>query len=271
MRASRDVVSGLTRELPTHYSKPHHRCRLRAILTYHSIDDSGSPISLDAATFARHVEFLASGKVEVVPLERLAQVPDERHAAAITFDDGFDNFARLAWPLLRERRLPATLFVATARAGSDNAWSGSDVPGIPRLPLMDWSALRRLASEGLALGSHSRTHPRLTKSSPADLEHELAGSASDLEREIGARPRSFCYPYGDLDERVAAAARRHYTLGCTTELAALGAAPDPLLLPRLDAFYYRSPGRLEAWGSSSFRLHLGLRAAARRARAWLLG
>lgn len=240
---------------------------MRAILTYHSIDPSRSPISLDEPAFRRHVEFLRSGRVRVVPLEHILAAPPEHDAVALTFDDGFANFETQAWPLLRDAGLPVTLFVASQRVGADNAWEGAPAPGIPTLPLLGWGALRRMAGEGLSIGSHSRRHPRLTRAGDAQLADELEGSAAELERELGARPTSFCYPYGDVDGRVAAAARRLYARACTTELALLGPAPEPMLLPRLDAYYYRSPGRLEAWGSRTFRAHLWWRSRARRIRA----
>jgi len=121
--------------------------------------------------------------------------------------------------------------------------------------------------QGLTLGSHSRTHPRLTEVDDAALAAELDGSIADMERELGTRPTSFCYPYGDVDARVADAVRARFERACTTELAVLPPVPDAHRLPRLDAFYYRPPGRLESFGSGAFRRHLWLRATLRRLRS----
>jgi peptidoglycan/xylan/chitin deacetylase (PgdA/CDA1 family) len=242
---------------------------VRAILTYHSIDPSGSPVSIDEATLRRHVEWLRSGRVEVVPLERITALEAGRDAVAVTFDNGFVNFAQLAWPLFERHRLPVTLFVASRRVGANNAWGGVEAAGIPTLPLLDWDALKRMVDQGLVLGSHSRTHARLTRASDAELTGELAGSADDIQRAVGVRPTQFCYPYGDLDARTATAAAKLYALACTTELAILREPVDPHRLPRLDAYYFRAPGRLEAWGSGAFERYLWLRACARRLRAVL--
>ncbi len=236
---------------------------MRGILTYHSVDPSGSPISIAPEDFERHAAWLASGAVRVVPLAELLALPDDADACALTFDDGFESFAAEAWPRLRDRGLPATMFVVTGRVGTDNAWGGVDEPGIPRLPLMDWDALGRLAEEGLELGAHGRTHPHLDQLDDAAQADEIAGSADDLERRTGARPTTFCYPYGDLDARAVALARAHFARACTTELRALSAADDACRLPRLDAYYYRAPGTLEAWGSPAFRARLWARRAAR--------
>jgi peptidoglycan/xylan/chitin deacetylase (PgdA/CDA1 family) len=241
---------------------------VRAILTYHSIDPSGSPISVDAATFQRHVDFLASGAVRVVPLAAILEPGDEPRVA-ITFDDGLANFMTEAWPRLRERGLPATQFVVTGHVGRDNAWQGRRDPRVPHARLMDWEELGRLAAEGLDLGAHSRTHPHLDRVPDKALADEIDGSTEDLVRRLGVRPRSFCYPFGSFDERSVTRVAARFDRACTTELAALGDREAPHRLPRLDAFYFRGPGRLEGFGSLPFRLRLGVLRAARDLRARL--
>jgi len=244
---------------------------MRAILTYHSVDASGSAISIDEAAFRDHVRWLASGVVSVVSLETLAGpgAPDE--ALALTFDDAFQNFADQAWPLLRGHGLPVTLFIVTGHAGRTNAWGGRETPGIPTLPLMDWDALGRAAEEGVTLGAHSRTHPDLRRQDDAGLREELAGSAEAIAERTGRRPACFAYPYGAVNARVAEAAGDTYRLACTTALRPLEARETTLQLPRLDTYYLRDTARLATWGSAGFRRYLALRAGIRRARAALSG
>ena len=244
---------------------------MRAILTYHSVDPSGSPISVDEASFRSHVAWLASGVVRVMPLPALAGTGGDGPAVALTFDDAFRNFADVAWPLLRDRRLPVTLFVVTGRAGSTNAWNGKDAPGIPTLPLMDWDALGRVAAEGVTLGAHSRTHPDLRGADDARMRDELAGSADDIAARTGRRPEAVAYPYGGVDDRVAAAAETSFRIGCTTELRELQPDDPMLRLPRLDAFYLRAGSRLASFGSPAFRRYVRWRAGLRRVRAALTG
>jgi peptidoglycan/xylan/chitin deacetylase (PgdA/CDA1 family) len=239
---------------------------VRAILTYHSIDPSGSPISVDEKAFRRHVDWLASGAVEVVALTELLDAPGERDALAITFDDMFQGTADLAWPLLRERGLPATVFVPTGRVGRDNSWGDRVQQGIPTLALADWDTVARVAEEGLAIGSHTVSHAHLDQLGEDAIRAELEGSAAELERRLGHRPRTLCYPYGDYDDRVVRLAAETYALSVTTDLRVLGASEHPHRLPRLDAFYYRENRLLEAFGTGAFRRHLWLRASARRLR-----
>lgn len=244
---------------------------MKAILTYHSIDDSGSVISVDSTILRKHASWLASGRVRVVPLSALGRQPAGSDAVAITFDDGFQNFASTAWPILREHGLDATVFVVTGRVGSTNRWTDSTDPTVPDLPLMGWDTIGKLADEGVEIGSHGRTHRPLGGLPAEALASELEGSAAAIRERAGVDPTSLAYPYGAHDAAAELAARRYYERACTTRLAALEAEDDPHLLPRLDSYYYRAEGRLEAWGTSVFRTHLWLRGSARRVRRAVTG
>lgn len=244
---------------------------MRGILTYHSIDDSGSPISVSPQAFAAHARFLASGRIRVVDLATIAALPEgegeSEDIVAITFDDGFASFATQAWPLLREHGLPATLFVVTDRAGGTNAWDAAPGSSIPTLPLLRWEDLGRLAGEGLALGAHGRTHASLPGLSRERLEDEVRGSRDRILAETGRAPSAFAYPFGEVDPAAADSARAAFSCAVTTRFGLLARGDDAHLLPRLDAYYFRSNERLESWGSGGFRRWIALRGAARRVRA----
>jgi peptidoglycan/xylan/chitin deacetylase (PgdA/CDA1 family) len=243
---------------------------VRAILTYHSIDASGSPISVSAEQFQRHVRWLAGSRVRVVALEELLQGSDEFDTIAITFDDGFENFVGAA-DLLLEHGLPATVFVVTRQVGQTNAWGGRTSETVPELPLLDWDALGRLRDRGISLGAHSRTHPSLDRVEGPALEEEIDGSATDLRERLGVAARTFAYPYGAVSAAATAAARKTFDLAVTTELRMIHPGDPMHLLPRLDMFYYREAGLLDRWGTPAFRRHLWLRATLRRVRGALVG
>lgn len=239
---------------------------MKAILTYHSVDESGSVISISEATFRGHVAWLAAGRIRVLPLEQLVAAPDDVDAVAITFDDGLESFARIAAPMLRDHALPATLFVVTDAVGATNAWGGRADPGIPVFPLLGWDALGRLAADGVSLGAHTCSHPRLDRLDAAVAEHEIVASKVRLARELGVEAPTFAYPYGDVSDVARGVVAREFRHGVTTRFAALGAHDDPARLPRLDSYYFRRPGSLESWGSARFRVRMGLLAGARTVR-----
>lgn len=241
---------------------------MRAILTYHSIDDSGSPISVSQAAFASHVAWLSSGHVRVLPLHDLLRGPDSGdNAVALTFDDAFENFGTNAWPLLRDRALPVTVFVVTQQVGRTNAWGGRTADGIPTLPLLDWASLDRLRAEGVDLGGHTRTHPRLSTLGAGHTADEVAGCAHDLQARFGAPPRAFAYPYGEAPAVARRVVRETFECGCTTDYRHVNAESRPDALPRLDMYYFQRPGALQRFGSTIFHAQIASRRAARAVRA----
>lgn len=237
---------------------------MRAILTYHSLDDSGSPISVPPAVFAEHAAWLRSGGIMVTTIPDLVALPPSADAVAVTFDDGFANFATEA--ATRLDGLPVTIFVVSDHAGRTNRWADRDAPGIPTLPLLDWAALGRLAESGLTLGAHTRTHPDLAALSRQQVDDELAGCAETIRAETGVRPQQFAYPYGSTTPAVVEIAGRHFAWSVTTELRALGLTEQASELPRLDMYYFRRPGQLEAWGTTAFRMGLSARRLLRAGR-----
>lgn len=239
---------------------------MKAILTYHSVDRSGSPVSVAPEVFAQHVRWLASGSIRVVPLEAIASDDAPGDAVAITFDDGVESVGSVAAPLLMERALPATLFVVTGHVGGTNVWDDGPGARVPRMRLMDWDTLALLAGGGLALGAHTRSHADLTLLKGDPLEREIAEPAMVIERYTGRRPDAFAYPYGRVSRAAAACVARHYRCGCTTELRMLREIEDAACLPRLDAYYFRRPGMLESWGTARFTGYVRARALARRVR-----
>jgi peptidoglycan/xylan/chitin deacetylase (PgdA/CDA1 family) len=244
---------------------------MRAILTYHSIDSSGSPISLSPATFTRHVRWLRSGRVRVLGVEALIATPDEEDAVAVTFDDGFANFGEVAAPRLADAGVPSTLFVVSDQVGRTNAWNGVVTKGIPDLPLLGWPALGHLAEQGVVIGAHTRTHPDLTTLDASRAREEMRGAADVIERELGRRPAIFAYPYGALNASLAEAASAEFRWSCTTEFALLARDVTRARLPRLDAYYFQDVGRLDAFGTPAFARYVSRRRAARRVRRWLGG
>ena len=67
--------------------------------------------------------------------------------------------------------------------------------------------MREVSERGAEVGSHSMTHPRLSRLDPETLVYEVRASRRALSEIVGAPVEGFCYPYGDLDGRAVQAAR----------------------------------------------------------------
>lgn len=113
------IESGLIRATGQLLARRGARASL-LVLIYHRVlaaPDAMLPSEPDAATFAQQMDLLA-GNFVVLPLrEGVARLRDGKlpaRAVCITFDDGYANNYTVALPILRERGLPATVFVAPA-------------------------------------------------------------------------------------------------------------------------------------------------------------
>lgn len=241
---------------------------MRAILTWHSIDESGSVISTQRDSFERQLDALARPNVRVVPLSSLPSLDDSENAAALTFDDGFANFADVAVPLLKARAFPATVFVIPDRVGTANAWDkGKSSLGIPSLPLMTWDQVKAAKRDGFDIGGHGLTHRSLAALGRDELLGEVRGCVDAVEKFCGARPTCFAFPYGAHDAQSVDVVSQFFPLACTTEMGVMTGKSSVHALPRLDMFYFRDGNMLESWGSASFRAFVALRSAARTIRS----
>jgi len=236
-----------------------------AILTYHSLDDSGSVISTRPDVFDRQMRALADSGLPVVPLSRIR---DEPRGVALTFDDAFQNFFDHAAPTLARHRFPATVFVVTGHCGGWNDWP--QMAGIPRLELMDWPQLREIAGAGIRLGGHSVRHPRMTTLTDSQVDEELRACHRAIEDSTGQPVDSFAYPYGAVNAAVRRAASRHCRLACSVEMGFVRADADPLCLPRLDSYYLRDEARFARFCRGQARIYLTTRRLLRELRGLMM-
>lgn len=101
--------------------------------------------------------------------------------ATVTFDDVPDNFLSDAYPILKELRIPFTLFLTTTYLETPGYISKDD--------------LKALLSEPLCtIGAHTLTHPMLRK--VKNSYEEISGSKKILERLTGSKIKYFAYPFG---------------------------------------------------------------------------
>jgi peptidoglycan/xylan/chitin deacetylase (PgdA/CDA1 family) len=206
------------------------------VLCYHIVEAPAAPrMHIDRETFRQHLRYLEMTGYNVIPLRHLyeyvsgkrASIP--KNAIVITIDDGWRSTFTEAFPELQKRRFPFTVFIYPNIIGqTSNA--------------LTWEQIREMADAGVDIQSHSLTHPFLTKRkhrSKSDKDYgdwlyrELAQSRRILEKETGRRVQFLAYPYGDYDDRVAAAsAKAGYTAALTCDYGRVKKGSDPLRMKR---------------------------------------
>jgi peptidoglycan/xylan/chitin deacetylase (PgdA/CDA1 family) len=221
------------------------RNRLRPlVLCYHAISDGWEDVlAVPLSALEQQLQrVLARGYRPVRAGEAVAGSGNLVH---VTFDDAFRSVGT-ALPLLERLGVPATVFACPAFAAGDGTFDVPELaPQLTRnsehLATMSWPELRDLVERGFEVGSHTVTHPHLTKLEDQELLRELRESREHLEDELAVRCRFLAYPYGEENERVRAAAR---SSGYEAAFALPGnqAAADLYAVPRVGV--WRSDGSL---------------------------
>ena len=149
----------------------------------------------------------------------------------ITFDDGYEDLARHAFPALKRHGMTATVFIVTQCVGRTNEW---DTGAWALLPLLSEAQICEWAAQGIEFGSHTRRHPDLTTLSPKQLETEIVGSSKELEHILGTPPKVLAYPFGSLNADVSGCAARSFDLSFTIEAGINSLATDRSRMYRLE-------------------------------------
>lgn len=197
------------------------------VLGYHAVSETWpAALAVTPSDLRRQLEWtLARGYRPTTFHDAVTSKPRDR-ALVVTFDDAYASVLDLAYPILSSLGVPATVFVVTDFADDGRAleWPGIDHwrggPHDGELRGLRWDELAELAARGWEVGSHTRTHPRLTRLPDDALVRELRESREACERALGLPCRSLAYPYGDFDGRVVeAAAEAGYTAAAIEGLA----------------------------------------------------
>jgi peptidoglycan/xylan/chitin deacetylase (PgdA/CDA1 family) len=176
------------------------------ILVYHHLSQSaseGSPgvrrLTVTAEVFAQQMQYLQDNGYHVITFSDLADYFDHGRElptlpVIISFDDGWENQFEYALPSLEKYHYPATFFVVTNYIGH---------PGF-----ISWPQLQTLLTDGMRIGSHSRSHPRLNKiKDSTKLWDQIYNSKSILETALETPVEEFAYPYGLYNAKTAAAVK----------------------------------------------------------------
>lgn len=206
------------------------------ILCYHIVESPLDPrmeISRDA--FRQQMEYLEMTGYNVIPLKHLYEyVEGERaslppNAVVITIDDGWRSAYTEAYPELKKRGFPFTLFVYP------NIVDKATIA-------LTWKEIREMSENGGDIESHSFSHPFLTRRRHVSmddhlyhawLEHELVDSKKQIEKHTGKPVQFLAYPYGDFDHYLKKeVAKAGYTGALTCEFGKVIKGSDPLRMRR---------------------------------------
>ena len=270
---------------------------------------SMGPLLISARTLEAHLDWIGR-RYRFITLREVAEWAEghrsfDEPVAAITFDDGYADVYRNAWPVLLRKGIPAAVFVVTDLVGTshlqvhDEAYllmasayaqwrdpaqhllkrlHGLDLPlpimarirAVAHDPLrctwmllevlsqaaverllemlraetrleagaadeqrsMDWDMARDLSRHGVVVGTHSRSHPRMSNEGWDKLLDETCGSRRVAERELGMPVEHFAYPGGGFNALVVRAVAEAGYRCAYTSCSHRDAGHPALTLPR---------------------------------------
>lgn len=239
---------------------------MRAIITFHSIDDEPGPLSFPASGLRMLLEELAKSNIPVRPLDEL--LSDSAAGVSLTFDDGLKSVYTNALPILAEYNVVGHIFVVTGKVGGNSNWEGKK-SWAPTFDVMKWEHLETAAGCGLRIEAHTHHHPDLRAMNAEQILEEMARADDEIAARIGRKPEFFAYPFGHYNDVAQKIAKQRYRAALTTELAMLPSQLELSSIPRIDSHYLRTRVLASRLGSPVGQAYIGLRHLIRRARALL--
>ena len=206
------------------------------VLCYHIVESpQDARMEVSRETFRQHLQYLEMTGYNVIPLRHLYEfVSGEResipqNSVVITLDDGWRSAYTEAYPELKKRNFPFTLFIYPNIIGKTAI-------------ALTWEQVREMSDNGADIQSHSFSHPYLTKRMHRSLDEakyaswlhrELSESKRVIEKHTGKKVEFLAYPYGDYDTRVAKmVSKSGYAAALTCDFGLVKKGSNPFRMKR---------------------------------------
>ncbi len=132
---------------------------------------------------------------ELITFHKTQQFPEK--CVHLSFDDGDRSIYEQAFPILKERQIPFTMFIIAGQVGN---------PNFSNIDLLNWDELREMQASGLvSFGSHTYDMHYADENGAIFLNpalhdafaKDLALSKQVMEHELGIPITAFAYPFGN--------------------------------------------------------------------------
>lgn len=173
-------------------------------------DTIGFNLSVTPERFKQQLDLIQSRGYTAITFADLANPNLPAKPIILTFDDGYQNFYDNAWPELKSHNMSAVSYVIVNERGGD---------------YMTAPEIKTISAAGIEIGSHTLSHPNLTKISANKVATELTESKASLESLLGRKVISFCYPTGKYNleiENIVQSNGYEYAVTTNNSLAKFG-------------------------------------------------
>ena len=158
---------------------------------YHRFDENKYPsTNIQMEVFLKQIQLIKDLNYSFIhpeDFEKNFNIPKKQKKILITVDDAFQSFYEVAWPFLKENKIPFILFVSTEPVGNRG--------------YMTWEQIREVEKEKFAvIGHHSHSHEYLIDKTNEDFEEDIETANRIFNEKIGYVPSLFSYPFGEYSE-----------------------------------------------------------------------
>lgn len=165
------------------------------VLNYHKIDNMNISLSVTPSDFDRQMKYLKDNHYNIITPDMLYNHLTKGTAlpakpVLITFDDGYEDNYKNAYPILKKYGFTATIFVVTGLVGKYPNY-------------LTWAQCRELKKEGFFIESHTVSHKSLTELTSEQIKAEVVQSKKTLDEKLHQNTYYFAYPTGTYNLYIA--------------------------------------------------------------------
>jgi len=165
------------------------------VLMYHRVDAVvppgavGRDLTVSPESFAAQLRYLRAHQIRTLTaaelVDEVARGRRPRDAVVLTFDDGYEDAATTALPLLKKYGATGTFYVSSGFVGT---------PGH-----VTWRELRTMRDAGMEVACHGTFHLDLSTLDRAGQLAEAGGCMRRFKHYLGVAPVTYAYPAGKYD------------------------------------------------------------------------
>lgn len=184
-------------------------CHALVIMQYHHIsDETPASTSTSPELFKQHMQYVEEQGFQVLTLDDVKthirsgqEFPN--NSVLITFDDAYESIYQEAFPVLKEKNWPFTIFIST-QAINQKAKG-----------MLSWQHLNEMAEFGASLANHTVSHPHLVRKAKNTLPEfeteqqwleritaEIEDAEIQIKKHTGQSHKFVAYPYGEFNAAI---------------------------------------------------------------------
>ena len=179
-------------------------------MMYHAIDYAGHPKDnmVSPENFSRQMNYLKNHGYKVISLDELVRGIKEKRsfpqkAAVISFDDGYQDNYRYAFPVLKKNQFPATIFMPFEQVDQQRYLTAAEI--------------KEMIKYNITIGSHTLNQAYLPSVTNEEKLRQIEMSKKFLEKKLGHPIEYISYPSGGFSEEIKRMVKEAgYQGACTT-------------------------------------------------------